>query len=140
MNNAKTNHIIAYCRELLTLVNKLIQLDPNDLELDRIHNKIVIAKNAAPSAILELTGPYLLKYKNEIKDTKIEFFMTEDLLDEEYENRQNYETVSYMIQKIRNWNMSDSISDDQRNIFITSVKKMLVLYCKYVIELKKEMR
>jgi hypothetical protein len=78
------SHVIAiFNHTLISLINTVIEMDPDSGHLKSLRNKINIATSADEEILIKTSGPYFIKYQSEIVTRNIAFFNTPGYLEEQ---------------------------------------------------------
>ena len=102
---------------------------PNEEMANRNLKRIMLAINETPEFMLTESGPYLLKYADQIKNDNWEIFMNMD-----YKEIDNSQTSKVQIDILKN--TYKMCTEKEKKIITNSVKELLSVYCKYVLLLK----
>lgn len=147
-NIKQRNKVVSeFNTHIFELLNLLKMKDPNS-PVDRIMNLIKIAKRADHESIITSSGPYFLKYRNQIESQDEKFF-TADIIIAEVERTEMNSNVPQERNRSRElaMGMFDSINDiinvrqllssSERNIIYSKAHSLIDLYldfcvcCKY---------
>lgn len=113
---------------LTKLLEKKNDYNPNIKELQ---NRVHLATTTDPFILIQEAGPYVFKYREQIRRNDVEYFMEskpEDLIDGNIPEEIDANNVIELCKQ--NWS---SLKDDEKKIIIQKVKELLTLYVRYLL-------
>ena len=121
--------IAGFNQKLSRLASSLVMMEPNNVQLARGRLRLSALMDTLPNKPIELAGPTLLKYADQIIAGDAEYFMKYEFKDELAES-DDAETVMYFINVMRNiW--TDLPSDDRAGL-IQLIQDMFGLYLEFL--------
>lgn len=122
--------IRSYNAAFMSLFNLLHSKKKKDADIEKLKVVLMSVKNHIPNQIIELSGPHLWRYREEIYANKIEFFLTKDFNEELKNVKEDIDHAKRVIQVIKDlWGASNA----QEQAFVKEkVREMLVIYANYL--------
>lgn len=120
----------SYNAAFMSLFTLLHSKKKKDADIEKLKTILVSLKNHTPNQIIELSGPHLWRYREEIYENKIEFFLTKDFKEELSAVKEDIDQAKRVIQVIKDlWVNSNA----QEQAFVKEkVREMLVIYANYL--------
>jgi hypothetical protein len=110
------------------LINLVKKIYPSNDTIDRAASRISLAKQADPTILIKIVGPYLLSYRQNIIDYDDEFVLNMDI--SEKTDDEFIQTIFHMItQAYKNF------KPKERNTIKDKINDMLNTYMEYLIEI-----
>ena len=126
--------VFAYTTAFNSVLKKFIKFACEKsiaLKSNRLKERISLLINEAPLAVMEKSGPYILKYADNIKARDEKFYMTasfdEHFADDEPDLRKN---IIALINKMRNIYKKCNIKE--KDYLNDLADDMLIAYCSYL--------
>jgi len=124
----------AFNSSIRTLVTKLGELYPDDPMVYRIKKRINLALEVDPLFIVNISGPQLLRYSDQIYAKDVIFFMASDYDTEikESVDTGRLEAANYLIPKVKQGVMS--LEESERKKYMDIIIDMLDNYVEFEAE------
>lgn len=113
---------------LTKLLEKKNDYNPSIKELQ---NRVHLATTTDPFILIQEAGPYVFKYRDQIRRNDIEFFMAskpDDLIDGDVPEEIDAGNIIELCKQ--NWN---NLKDSEKSIIIDKVKSLLTLYVRFLL-------
>lgn len=131
-------HVESFNRNIRILSRELTKKYPSDAIIARAHKRVNTIVQAAPCAAIELAGPYLLKYRDQIYSPGAEAFFLEKSFDDDLSNlsRDENTLVAYIIPKTKE--CARTLPKEEKEQYKQLVIELLDSYIFYIDERKRE--
>jgi sulfur relay (sulfurtransferase) DsrC/TusE family protein len=131
------NEIIDRYNKNIKMLLKIMQTKlPNDIEVNDINKRLNTALSFDPLFILTESGPYLFKYKKQIEEKNMTFFINKDDWSDDIaavNNKDDSELSHNIINKIKNiWKY---LNDKEKNVIYNITESLLSDYCNHLLNL-----
>jgi DNA-directed RNA polymerase specialized sigma subunit len=131
------NEIIDRYNKNIKMLLKIMQTKlPNDIEVNDINKRLNTALSFDPLFILTESGPYLFKYKKQIEEKNMTFFINKDDWSDDIaavNNKDDSELSHNIINKIKNiWK---NLNDKEKNVIYNITESLLSDYCNHLLNL-----
>lgn len=99
----KVEHVNTFIRLVKKLVSRLSEKFGNDAQVRAIKNKLTLASDMLPVNVVEITGKYLYKYRDQIVAEDEAFFVNNDFDDDlaNADDPEDAELAALLIPKLR---------------------------------------
>lgn len=123
----------SYNKNMKMLVTIMKSKLNNDKNVDAISNKIRCALQFDVLTLIRESGPYFIKYKDQIKKKDMEFFLNKDNWEDDIGDADNSDAeLSHdIINKIKN--LWFDLNDKEKNALYDLTDKLLTDYSRYLI-------
>jgi|SRR3989344_9296286 len=132
--NAKESKAGEFNKILMEICLGIIHRMPNDMDMHSTWNKIKIAKQVDTESIIQISGPFLWKYRDNIREGNFNFLFIGEF-DEADEIKKNNE-YNIIYKKISQCFAND-MSAAERKYIIDRIKSMFYIYVEYLALCKK---
>jgi GTPase involved in cell partitioning and DNA repair len=111
---------------------------PKDNEVIDISKKLNLVINSDALFILKETGPYLYKYKEQINEKNMTYFINKDDWSDDINTEANINDSQLshnIINKVKEiW---IKLKDNEKNIIYSITESLLLDYCNYLLKINK---
>ncbi len=123
-----TSLLGAFNNHFLEFIEDLIIIFPHDNEIKTLKTAFSTLKSVNPKAVLKIWSKYILKYRTEIEQGDISFFINKNY-DDDLSESSKKDDVAKIIQRLREpvQNMSQN-NQDKAMKYIQNLTKICVLY------------
>ena len=119
--------LTTFNKQFIELIDDIQIIFPNDLEIATTKQVIITIQKTNPKLFISIVSNYLCKYKNEINNENVDFFINNDYKSDIEENSKNEKTNNIILKKI----------DDLRKHIKLMNKDDILKINKYLINLLK---
>lgn len=143
MNNQKAlqekeKAITEFANIASTIINAIYELNRKDIYILEIKDKYAIIRREQPQIIIKIVGPYLWKYRENIKTGNLDILLKNDFNDEKIEAQElihdSIDKINNIIESFKNsWLL---FSPFERDIIKKKLQKLLAYYSGYLIACK----
>jgi len=142
MNHGNNKEIIdivdRYTNNIKTLLKIMKSKLPKDNEVIDISKKLNLVINSDALFILKETGPYLYKYKEQINEKNMTYFINKDDWSDDINTEANINDSQLshnIINKVKEiW---INLKDNEKNIIYSITESLLLDYCNYLLKINK---
>lgn len=131
----RVNKFIGHTQWLLLTLRRIY---PNNERVYRATNRVTVAATTLPSQILDVVGPQLLKYREQIKLADASSLLGADFKEDLQGNSEQVEYARDIIPLVQKaWpHLQQTVQDE----VVMRVRDMLALYCEYMVALRAAAR
>lgn len=117
------------------ILSLLLQKNPRDEDLRKYQEQFIVIQTQTPNYIIETAGPYIWKYREEILNDNVNYFLSKNLIkDYKFEDESTMENAQYYIDKIRMiWHI---MTNEEKQLITNKFKHFLSLYASYLFHCK----
>lgn len=114
-------------KNITFLLNSILSKLPKDDDLLQIKNQYSIARNNAPSLIITEAGPYLLRFKKQILNKEINYFVNDDTFRNEVSSLSSSDiNILSILNKLQL--AFNDFTEAEQDIIIAKIQSMLLAY------------
>jgi hypothetical protein len=122
LNKEQLIIIMEFNRKIKLLIGNLGELS-SDLEFYNIKRKVLIAIENTPVLIIQILGPYLKQYKQQIENGDVQFFLTGKF---DFQSNIEIESIFNKIKKV-----FPQFSESKQKQYILMSQQLLCLIAQY---------
>lgn len=123
------NYMQLFNNHFMELVDDIINVFPDDVDLLTVKNAFILIKKTNPKLIIKAFEKYVLsKYKNEIMNGDIDYFLNKDY-SEDLKSNNNSNKILESIDRLRNPIRMMKSEDKEKVVkYIQNLQKLTDLY------------
>jgi hypothetical protein len=135
-----------YSLNLGSLVDAVLTKHPKDAQLQGVVDKFNILRREDPMRTIELGGPHLWKYREQIHAENVNFFLNNNFKEDivtgaaacnQVIDSSQIDSITDLLDKVKlTWHM---YSESEQGVLIKKIKAALACYAKY-ISLQKQLQ
>jgi hypothetical protein len=138
--NNKDKSMKSFLSDISFIIEAVYSKNKTDSDMLEIRDKFAVARRENPSGLVEIAGPYIWKYREQIKNEQVNFFLDRDFFEDIKEAKQTkgeeivemteFEDVPVIMDKVKKtWVM---FQKPEQQTLIKKVQSMLQHYCRYI--------
>jgi len=116
-----------FCAELTAVINAIYSKSSKDVDVMTLHDKFIVVKRENPKGLLEKTGPYLWKYREQIANENTEFFLNNTFEDDITGSPEDFSVLLNKCKQI--WH---SLQLMEKSVIIKHIRVAVSAYAKYL--------
>jgi hypothetical protein len=123
-----------FINDMIFVVDAVYQKNRKDLKFGEFRDKFSIARRENPNGLLEIVGPYLWKYKDDIISQNVKAFLDNDFVEDVESFRvshpnENLDTVHVFLNQCKqSWGQ---FLPREQDVLFKKIRNMLSQYAKY---------
>lgn len=135
--NRESHLAVSFARQIGTLLNLAIEKNTRDRQLKELRERYTIIQTENPIKVIEMAGPCVWRYREQIKAGDVKHFMSADLISENCTDLDEDE-INYASQLITSLRMLWQLfTEPERQVVINGFKRLVSLYAEYLASLRQ---
>ena len=127
---------VEFCNTLKFLVNMLWNCNKDNGDITALKEKLKIAASSNPISIIEIGGPQFFKYRDSLREKKLDFFLDKDFSEDVEATKREHgisgdtSSATEVITIIKT--TFNSFNDNEKTIIVDKAYEMLKNYIRYL--------